>query len=304
MYHIKDFLMYLKNTGYAENTIYSYSLILKAFSGYLKKKGIDDIRNVNEKDVVSYFDSITQHQMMISISKRKKIARIIKYFEYLVEVNTIFLSPVKNYIPPRRKKSSYPILDDREVLEMMNSIDSPKSNSIKARAIMEITYSSALRTREVYNMKINQIDFQKGILFIEQSKNNKDRIVPVGIKALYWISCYLNDVRPKYVKKYHDYVFINHKTGCQLKGMGLLQCVNIALQAKGYRPIKLYSLRVTAATALLKNGMSISYIRELLGHSDINTTRIYLRVNQNLLADKLNKYHPRTLNAGKIGSNQ
>lgn len=304
MYHIKEFLKYLQDTGYAGDTIYNYSLILKAFFGFLQVRKIDDIRNVNEKIVLLYFDSITQQHAMISISNRKKIARITKYFAYLAESNTIFISPVRDYIPPRRIKSSYPILNDREVHKMMNSIDSPKSNSVKARAIMEVMYSSALRTREVYNLKINQIDFQKGILFIEQSKNKKDRVIPVGKKALYWLSCYLNDIRPKYAKKYHDYIFINHKTGNQLTGMGLLQCVNIALQANGYKPIKLYSLRVTAATALLKNGMSISHISELLGHSDINTTRIYLRVNENLLANELNKRHPRILNARRIGSNK
>ena len=144
---------------------------------------------------------------------------------------------------------------------------------------MELAYSSALRPRELYNLKITDIDFKRGLLFIEQSKNNKDRIVPVGKTALFWIEKYITEVRPRYIhNKTHNYVFISHKTGEKLTVYGIRWAIQETLRLSGFKPIKTYSLRSTAATALLLNGMSIVYISKLLGHSDIRTTQIYLHI--------------------------
>jgi len=149
---------------------------------------------------------------------------------------------------------------------------------LKGRAIIELAYSSALRPRELYNLKITDIDFKKGLIFIEQSKNMKDRIVPVGKTALYWVEKYLRVVRPQYIKgKKHGYVFISHKTGEQLTRFGIRSVIRETLRKSGFPPIKPYSIRSTAATALLLNGMNIAYISALLGHVDIKTTQTYLR---------------------------
>jgi len=165
---------------------------------------------------------------------------------------------------------------------------------VKGKAIIELAYSSALRPRELYNLKITDIDFKKGLIFIEQSKNQKDRIVPVGKTALYWIEKYLREVRPRYIKsKKHGYVFISHKTGKQLTRYGIRSAIRETLRKSGFKPIKPYSLRSTAATTLLVNGMSIAYISALLGHTDIKTTQTYLRVKTKELQHELAHKHPR-----------
>ncbi len=165
---------------------------------------------------------------------------------------------------------------------------------IKGKAIIELAYSSALRPREVYEMKIPNIDFKQGLLFIEQSKNRKDRIVPVGMKALAWIEKYLKEVRPRYIKdKSHSYVFINHKTGERLTVWGVRWAIQESLRRSGNKPIKPYSLRVTSATHLLLNGMNIVYISKLLGHSSIKTTRGYLHIDLKQLKQEIKAKHPR-----------
>ena len=115
-----------------------------------------------------------------------------------------------------------------------------------------MTSSSALRPRELYNLKITDIDFKKGLLFIEQSKGEKDRIVPVGKHALHCTGKYLTEVRPKYIKENrHEFVFISHKTGEKLTVWGIRWAIRRTLEQSGFRPIKPYALRHTAATALL-----------------------------------------------------
>ena len=93
---------------------------------------------------------------------------------------------------------------------------------------MELAYSSALRPREIYNLKITDIDFKKGLIFIKQSKNQKDRIVPVGKTALFWVKKYMHEVRPKYIKKKnHNFIFINHKKGEMLTVWGIRWAIQI-----------------------------------------------------------------------------
>jgi len=165
---------------------------------------------------------------------------------------------------------------------------------VKGKAILELAYSSALRPCELYNLKITDINFKRGLIFIRQSKNQKDRIVPVGKTALYWVEKYLREIRPRYIKsKKHGYVFINHKTGEQLTRYGIRYAIRETLRKSGFQPIKPYSLRSTAATALLLNGMSIAYISALLGHTDIKTTQTYLRIKTRDLQHELAHKHPR-----------
>ena len=134
------------------------------------------------------------------------------------------------------------------------------------------------------------------MLFIEQSKNRKDRIVPVGKVALNWTEKYITDVRPKYLtNKTHGYVFISHKTGEPLTRWGIRYAIRESLRMNGLKPVKPYSLRSTSATALLLNGMNIAYKSKLLGHSDIHTTQIYLRVKIKKLQQELALKHPRVI---------
>ena len=165
---------------------------------------------------------------------------------------------------------------------------------MKGSTIIEPAYSSALRPRELYNLQLTDIDFKKGLLFIEQSKNRKGRIVPVGKVALNWLEKYIKDVRPKYLKnKIHGCVFISHKTGEPLTRLGIRYAIRESLRMNGHKPVIPYSLRFTAATALLLNGMNIAYISKLLGHTDICTTQIYLRVKVRKLQQELAFKHPR-----------
>ncbi len=223
-----------------------------------------------------------------------KISRLIKYFRYLEENGHVFLSPVKNYDNPKYRGKSYPVLTQGEIENILQKIKTNNPLSIKGKTIIELIYSSALRPREIYNLKITDIDFKKGLIFIEQSKNNKDRIVPVGKTALFWVGKYIKDVRAKYIgNKKHNYVFTSHKTGEKQTVWGIRWAIQETLRLSGLQPIKPYSIRSTAATALLLNGMSIAYISKLLGHSDIRTTQIYLKVKTFELKNELDKKHPR-----------
>ena len=171
---------------------------------------------------------------------------------------------------------------------------------------MELAYSSALRPREIYDLKITDVDFSRGVLFICQSKGSKDRLVPVGKTALFWVSEYLENARPRYIgAEKHGCVFINHKTGKPLTVWGLRSAIRMTLIRSGFEPFPPYSLRHAAASALLSHGMDVAHIRELLGHMELRTTQIYLKIHLNELREQLAAKHPRnTFTARKGGRNE
>jgi len=293
MFYIEEFINHLKINHYSYSTLKAYRKDLGDFEAYLACNDIKDAINVSKATVLDYLKMLNGKAHPTK-AYCNQITRIIKYFRYLEEEGIIFLSPLRDYSIPRYQTNNYPVIGKAEmkrILLLTNTID---PLCIKGKAIIELAYSSALRPREVYELKIPDIDFKQGLLFIEQSKNRKDRIVPVGRNALAWIEKYLKEVRPRYIKdKSHSYVFINHKTGERLTVWGVRWAIQETLRRSRTKPIKPYSLRVTSATHLLLNGMNIVYISKLLGHSSIKTTRGYLHIDLKQLKQEIKDKHPR-----------
>ena len=121
---------------------------------------------------------------------------------------------MRGYARPEVPESHYPVLTQEEVNTLLRGIRRRDGLCDKARAVLELAYSSALRPRELYSLKLSNIDYRKGILYHELSKGRKDRMVPVGKRALALLHHYIHTIRPRYLKgKTHDYVFVNHHTG-------------------------------------------------------------------------------------------
>ncbi len=293
MFYTEEFINHLKMNHYSYSTLKAYRNDLGHFEAYLACRSIEDAVNISKATALDYLKTLNGKAHPTK-AYCNQITRIIKYFRYLEQKGIIFLSPLRDYSMPRYQINSYPVIGKVEMKRILIDTKTFDPLCIKGKAIIELAYSSAFRPREVYEMKIPNIDFKQGILFIEQSKNRKDRVVPVGMKALAWIEKYIKEVRPRYIKdKSHSYVFINHKTGERLTVWGVRWAIQETLRRSRTKPIKPYSLRVTSATHLLFNGMNIVYISKLLGHSCIKTTRGYLHVDLKQLKQEINIKHPR-----------
>jgi len=293
MFHIEEFLKHLKEKQYSFSTLQAYLKDLKRFEEYCSRYGIEDVKNISKQIVCEYTESLNGKEQRTK-TFCNHITRIVKYLRYLEEEGSIFLSPLKDYSMPKYQTKHHPVIGNAEMQKILQHTKTDDPLCLKGKAIIELAYSSALRPRELYELKIPSIDFGQGLLFIEQSKNKKDRLVPVGRKALVWTEMYLREVRPRYIKdENHSYVFINHKSGKGLTVWGVRWAINETLRRSGLSVIKPYSLRGTAATHLLVNGMNVVYISKLLGHSRINTTQYYLNVNLKQLKQEIRAKHPR-----------
>ena len=292
MYYISEFLNELRIRRFHEKTIKAYSFTLNHFQKYFEKRNKRNVTSINEDNLLSYFEKIGRTNNGNSFSSR--IAKLRNYFKYLEKKGYIFYSPLNDYYQPKYFKSNYPIIDQNEIKEMLKNINPENAIEIKGIAMIELAYSSALRPSELKNLKISDINFKCGMLFIEQSKRQKDRLVPVGEQALFWLKKYITEIRRKYIKnKSHDFVFINHKNGKQTTLRSIRYAMNTTLKKVGYKSIKPYSLRSTSATGMLLNGMNILHISKILGHKELRTTQVYLRVDTHNLKKIINRIHPR-----------
>ncbi len=293
MVYIEEFLSYLKSKQYRFSTLHAYRRDLKHFREYCIRCGIEDVKNTTKQMTFKYLAALPGKEIPTKACCNQ-ITRLIKYFRYLENEGLIFLSPFRDYSLPKYQGKNYPVIDKNEMENILSNMNTDDPLCIKGKAIIELAYSSALRPREIYSLKITDIEFDRGLLFIEQSKNKKDRIVPVGKTALYWIKKYIQEVRPWYIgDNNHSYVFISHKGGEKLTVWGVRWAIQESLLRSGLKPIKPYSLRGTAATQLLLNGMNVVHISKLLGHSRIETTQYYLRVDAKKLKKEIQAKHPR-----------
>ncbi|KKL98466.1 hypothetical protein LCGC14_1824120 [marine sediment metagenome] len=293
MFYIEEFLNYLKSKQYCFSTLQTYKQELNHFKEYCIRYGIEDVKNTTKQMTFRYL--ATLHGTEIPTKAYcNRITKLIKYFRYLEDEGLIFLSPFRDYSLPKYHGKNYPVIEKAEMENILSNMNTDDPLCIRGKAIIELAYSSALRPREIYGLKIPDIEFERGLLFIEQSKNKKDRIVPVGKTALYWMKRYIREVRPRYIgDNNHSYVFISHRGGEKLTVWGVRWAIQESLLRSGLKPIKPYSLRGTAATQLLLNGMNVIHISKLLGHSRIETTQYYLRVDLKKLKKEIQAKHPR-----------
>jgi site-specific recombinase XerD len=300
MFYVDLFLDHLTERGYRYATLRAYRRLLDRFTEYCGELGVSDVTAVGHEQALAFIRSLGEPDRLTKATLQK-ISRLRAYFRFLEEKGLIFESPLRGYTPPEIAETHYPVLTEGEITEILIRIEGKDGLYYKARAILELAYSSALRPRELYSLKLSDIDYRKGILFLEQSKGRKDRMVPVGKRALCLLHHYIDTVRPRYLKgKTHDYVFVNHHTGEPLTVYGIRWAIQESLRRSGLAPIKTYSLRVSAATHLLHAGMGVLPISKLLGHQSVRTTLYYLRIPLRELINELALKHPRRRMEGSI----
>ena len=296
MKYIDEFLKHLKLNHYATRTIRSYSGNLKKLGFYFEKKGIYDEKLITEKDIIDFLVYLKKNGATNGVYHRT-VYEMKKYFNYLEKEKIIFVSPAENIETPKRVTKPTKVLDKDELIEMLDNIKTDNTRCIRVKAILELMYSSALRPCEVLKIKIMDIDFSKKVLFINQSKSKKDRVVPVTDKALLWVGKYIKEVRPRFLKnKNNNYLFIPHYKPSGKENLNykdLFYIVNRYFIRNNIERFNLYSLRSSSATHLLLNGMDTLHIQKFLGHERVTTTQSYLRLNTLELKSILDTRHPR-----------
>jgi len=293
MFHFEEFLRQLENDRLRATTIQAYRGILERLCQWCEQKGIRSVGTLDRGNVQRYLSELLKAGMSAQ-QHALTVTRLRKYLGFLEREGLVLASPMPGIQTRRGAVRPYPAVSPGELGAAFALLIGGTAFETRARAILELAYSSALRPREVYSLRLGDIDFRRGLLAIRHSKGDKDRMVPVGGSALAWVERYVKDVRPQYVRDgSEDFVFLSHRTGGPLSVKGLWWALREAFRRHDLPAIKPYSLRVAAATDLLTSGMNLYAISRLLGHAKLQTTQSYLRVETVELTKELRRKHPR-----------
>ena len=294
MWYLNEFLHELASQQLHSRSIQSYRLHLDRFIRYCTVKGIEGAGSVTEEITGTYIQAHIEESPYSPGWRYVAKLYLRRYFEYLSLHSYIFCPPSIPVRHPRYRSGSYRALPREDLNLLLDTYPCGSDADLMVKAILELSYSAALRPGEVRRLKVEDIDFRSGLLFIEQSKGMKDRMVPVGNTALQWLRKYLKEVRPGYVKDPDDTtVFVGMRTGCRFRHRAFSQFVHGRLKIHGFTPFVPYQMRSSAATHMVTGGMSTGYVQRILGHIDLRTTQSYVQLHVDDLKEKLAAAHPR-----------
>lgn len=288
---IKQFNEYLRvERGLAENTVKAYSRDLSNFMDFLEGKQLESISEAGHIDIAEYLAYIRKNNLSSSTIDRKTDS-LRSFYRFLVSERLILNDPTR-LIESARSWNKLPgVLSIEEINSLLDQPDISKPLGMRDRVLVEIMYAAGLRVSELVELKIIDINTELGYLRC-LGKGNKERVVPVGSKALEMIKEYLINGRPKLHPK-DDYMLVNYM-GAKLTRDGVRRIIqNLAKSAKINKKVTPHTLRHCFATHLLERGADLRSLQEMLGHADISTTQIYTHVNSKMLKEVHQKFHPR-----------
>lgn len=255
---IHKYGMYLKQCRYSESTIRVYSASIKTFFWFLKWKCPDLI----DRDDILIFNNEYILKNNFSFNYQNQVISSLKSFYSFYKKMKIDLDDL---VRPKRSKRLPAVLSKREVQNILNGVENTKH-----KAMLSLIYSAGLRVGEAINMKIVDIDSDRGIIHIRNAKGKKDRIMSLSPGLLKLLRQY----RPKY------YLFNGTDNGPYTASSIRKVLHRACKKANISKEVKVHTLRHSFATHMLEKGVDIRYIQEMLGHNDPKTTMIYTHVSE------------------------
>lgn len=296
---IEGFLDYIRSRrGYSHNTVRNYEIDLKQFFDYLKKNNIDaeDLANIDFRMIRGYLGGLFKKYKKTTISR--KLSAIRSFFYYIERNGLSEGNPAAEISSP--KQGNY-IPEYLNVDDMFRLLEAPEPETpLEARnlAIIELLYSCGIRVSELTGLDVSDIDFVQHLVRVI-GKGNKERVVPVGKKALNAVKNYLessNKLRKRSLnaeESGENPLFLNNKGGrlsSRSVGTIIKKYVTECGLVSGITP---HSLRHTFATHLLDSGADLRSVQEMLGHVSLSTTQKYTHVTLDKLMAVYDKAHPR-----------
>jgi len=290
---ISSFLMHVRvEKGLSSNTVQAYRRDLAKFEDFAKKKKLS-LEAVRRDDLVDFLAGLYR-QKLESKTVARHLVTLRNFFRFARVQELIPEDPSLNLESPKIRRALPGYLKLDEVDRLLLQPDAKTALGQRDRAMLEVLYSAGLRVSELIGLRVSDLDSKVGCVRCI-GKGDKERIVPVGKKALGMVEKYLGDGRPKLVGKTggSPTLFVNRR-GKQLSRVGVWKILSEYGRRAGLRvPLTPHMLRHSFATHLLERGADLRSVQLMLGHSDISTTQIYTHVVEERLKQVYKAHHPR-----------
>ena len=303
-----QFTHYLKRIGRSKETIDTYGRNVKQFASFLKNyysriKSVEDVTAEIVTDYQDYLNGIDDgaRKALSRKTVQLKLVSLRVFFRYLTREDFIRSDPTKLIVLPKQERRlTRSVLSEDEIRRIFECCDLRTPIGLRNRSIIEVLYACGIRTSELCNLKINDIDLREQTIIIENGKGGKSRIVPIGQYATHYLSEYLRTARCCFVRNITSdagFVFLTtFGNAFDRKSINKHVMRPIERRLNLEKSLTCYSFRHTCASHILQRGIDVSYIARLLGHESLNTTQQYLHIEIGDLKKVHAQYHPREQN--------
>ncbi len=292
-----DFLAYLElERGLSRNTLEAYRSDLQQFGEFLSRQGTDPIA-IDGTQLAAFVSELAEgrdgRRPAAAATLQRKVACLRSFYRHLRREALIDNDPTKDLRSPRSSARLPRVLSRDQVNRLLAQPRGTGNAALRDRALLETMYACGLRASEAITLELSELDLEAGVL-IARGKGSKERLVPIGSKALETLRSYLAKARPALVGIGDEaHVFVNMR-GQALSRQGLYKIVQRHARAAGLDSrMSPHTLRHTFATHLLAGGCDLRSLQEMLGHADIGTTQIYTHLSSEQLRDVYFDAHPR-----------
>lgn len=296
---MRRYLEHLTMLGYSEELLRARRQTLAVFLTWCRDRGLARPGEITLPILERYQRHLFQYRKAdgAPLSLRGQalaVTHLRHWFRWLVKHHHLPTNPAADLDLPRAPRVTLPEGLPADQMERLLTLpDVTDVQGLRDRALLELVYSTGIRRQEARNLSLYDLDFVHGVVRVRQGKGGKDRLVPIGERALAWVRRYLDDARPHLAVDAQEAALFLNRFGQRLGNNGLATIVRRYLDAAGVRLRgACHLLRHTMATQMLENGADIRFIQELLGHACLDTTQIYTHVSIGKLKEIHTATHP------------
>jgi integrase/recombinase XerD len=297
---MRQYLEWMAVKNYSDKTAANRHVFITAFIAWAEERGIHRPDEVS-RPVLERYQRFLYHYRKANgdpMSFRSQYTRLLAlraWFKWLARQNHILYNPASELeLPKLEHRLPKHVLTAKEAELIINLTDVNTTLGLRDRALLEVLYSTGVRRTELLSLRLYDFDRDRGTVIVRQGKGKKDRMIPIGDRALAWVERYLADVRPSLLAgdSGDDVLFLT-QLGVQFTPHGMTTLVrgyvdHAALGKKG----ACHLFRHTLATLMLENGADIRFIQQMLGHARLDTTQIYTQVSIKKLKEIHTATHP------------
>jgi len=299
-HHMLRFSAWQREKNYSDRTVENREDALRLFIGWAHERGLTRPQEISKPILERYQRHLFLYRKangepLSTRSQHVRTTPLRALFKWLARQNHILYNPASDLELPRmERRLPRHVLNVREVETVLAVPDLATPIGIRDRAMLETLYSTGIRRMELINLHLHDIDAERGTLMVRQGKGKKDRMIPIGVRALAWIDKYRDDVRPDLACGTDDGTLFLTTLGEAFVPNRMTQLVRNYVDGAGIgKRGSCHLFRHSMATLMLENGADIRFIQAMLGHADISTTQVYTHVARRRLREIVDRHHPR-----------
>ena len=293
VFALEAFAQYLTlERGAARNTVAAYRRDLRHLLEYLEGKGVASPAAATSQSLREFVFRL-KDLGLAPTSIRRHVSAVRTYYRFLVGEGLVVRDPTERLQSPKKWRTVPSVLSVPEVERLIGAPHSDDALAWRDRALVEFGYATGARVSEIVGVRVKDVLFDEGLVRLF-GKGSKERLVPIGRRALGAVALYNREIRPLVEKgKGRGVLFLNAR-GAPLSRVGAWGIIKRLAKTAGIaKRVTPHTLRHTFATHLLEGGADLRAVQEMLGHADLSTTQLYTSVDREYLRSVHRQFHPR-----------